>query len=775
MESVPFSREVKDVYQEGQSLASRSGMSHDTSHILIALFMIPSQARILLGRTGLDPSALIDGIRGLPPDNSSQIEEVYNQAMTLARRLNSSQVTTVHLLIALTKSRKTRAYKLLEGSNVSVHLLRTEALATLTDPGMIQELAQVGMDTGEFSNPEPKGNDDTDEENSGQEACDPPVLVKKHEPGPYDLDPMEFPVLAGLGVNLMKEAVNKRIDPVIGRDKEINQIIDILNKRRSNNPLLLGEPGVGKTALVEGLARRIVEKDPITASLKDKLIIAININDVVAGTALSGSLAQRLSDLRTEMAKAARRVIVFFDEIHLILSAGVAEGSVGLANDLKGALARGEFTCIGATTFHEYKHTIHGDPALSRRFEIIKVEEPTLEQADDIISKMAVAYGDFHGVSFDEDALHWAVRLAVRFMPASALPDKALNLIDVAGAQVRRMGRDRVTIQDIVDSVASTTGLSRNLVSPNPTERFSGFEQRLTENLPAAEEAVFLLSEVIRRNHTARFSNSPIGVFAIQARVKNDADILAETLAKTMFGSKDAVVHTDLSEYTEAHSVSTLIGAPPGYVGHEDSGMLARMATKYPFAVYVWRSIDLADKAVLRLIEQIIQTGVLTDRRGTRLHYANTLHLIMLSDNAHEPVKRSPGFVNAQHSEGESAVKDVFRRALSSPFVSLIDEYINLPAPSPDQLCTMVRNELENTAQEAAASYGVTIEFDTKIMDELAASMQSEDYHNELSEIHNHIIRGLVKLVMNDKVLKTLTLKMGKDKKISIHGKQKSG
>lgn len=764
MKGVPFSREVKDVYQEGQSLASRSGMNHDTSHILIALFMIPSHARTLLERTGLDPSILIDGISDLSPDKTSQIEDVYTQAMGLASRLDSPQVTTVHLLIALTKSTKTRAYKLLQGSDVSIHLLRTEALASLTEPGMMQELVHVGMETGEFSMPGP------DREDDEPDRPEPPPVIRNQadDLGPYDLDPVEFPVLAGLGVNLMKEALNKRIDPVIGRDKEISRIIDILNKRRSNNPLLLGDPGVGKTALIEGLARRIVEGDEIAASLKNRVIIAININDIIAGTALSGSLAQRLSDLRMEMSKAARRVIVFFDEIHLILSAGVAEGGIGLANDLKGALARGEFTCIGATTFHEYKRTIQGDPALNRRFDVINVDEPTLKQADNIISKMATAYGDFHGVSFDDDALHWAVRLAVRFMPASALPDKALNLIDMAGAQVRRTGRDRVKIQDIVDSVASKTGLSQNLVSPNPSERFSGFEQRLHRDLPAAEEAVFLLSEVIRRNHIARFSNSPLGVFAVHAAVNHDADILAGTLAQALFGSRDAVVHTDLSEYTEAHSVSTLIGAPPGYVGHEDSGMLARMATKHPFAVYVWRAIDLADPAVMRLIEQILQTGIITDRQGTRLHYGNTIHLLLLSDAAHEPIKRSPGFVSNPDTKGEPAMKSAFSHAMPATFLPVIDEYIDLPAPGPRQMHELIRQELEKTVQEAAASYEVRAEFNTKLVDRIASTMRPEDYHQGLAQIRNHIMRGLVKLVMNDKVIKKVILRMDENGKIDI-------
>ena len=775
MERVPFSREVKAVYQEGQSLASRSGMNHDTSHILIALFMIPSKARTLLSRTGLDPSVLVDGIRDLAADNSSQIEEVYNQAMVLAKRLNSPQVTTVHLLIALTKATKTRAYHLLQGSTVSIHLLRTEAMASLTEPGAASSLIRLGMETGEFSSPEP--GQDKDGPYVHEEPESPPVNRKKDTPkGPYDLDPTEFPVLSGLGTNLMVEAINKRIDPVIGRDREINNIIDVLNKRRSNNPLLLGEPGVGKTALVEGLARRIVEHDPIAVSLQNKVIIAININDIIAGTAISGSLAQRLSDLRTEMAKAARRVIVFFDEIHLIFSAGVAEGGIGLANDLKGALARGEFTCIGATTFHEYKRSISSDPALNRRFEVIKVLEPTLEQADDIIRQMAVAYGDFHGVSFDNDALHWAVRLSVRFMPNSSLPDKALNLMDVAGAQARRTGRTQIRTQDIVDSVASITGLSHNLVSPDPTERFSGFEKGLHQHLPAAKEAVFQLSEVIRRNHTTRFSNSPLGVFAVHASVNKDIDILAGILAKSLFGSQEAVIQTDLSEYTEAHSVSTLIGAPPGYVGHEQPGMLARKATKTPFAVYVWRAIDLADKAVVKLIEEILQTGVITDRQGIRLHYTNTLHLLLLSDIAYEPIKRSAGFVDNPNETGEIAVKQVFGRVLSAHFLSVIDEFIDLPVPGPKQLRFLVQAALKKTAQEAGKSYGIKINIDTGLKDRLVSQIQPENYHNDLANIQSRIIRELVKLFVNDKVLNEVTLFMGENGDIDVFpGNKKNG
>ncbi len=778
MDSVPFSQEVRAVYQEGRNLAMRTGMPNDTSHILLALFMVPSQAQALLLRTGLEPAMIVDGVNELPKDKPDQIDAVYNLAMDLARRLNSDQVTTVHLLVALTRARNTRAYKLLQASDVSIHVLRTEALASLTEPEMAQALARVGMETGEFSTPEEAVDTDDDIEEI-DEPEDSVIQSRTQEKppeshGPYDMDPDEFPVLSRLGTNLMKEALNNRLDPVIGRDQEILQLIDVLNKRRSNNPLLLGEPGVGKTALVEGLARRVVERDPATRSLWDRVIIAININDIIAGTAIAGSLAQRLSDLRREMAKAARRVIVFFDEIHLILSAGLAEGSTGLANDLKGALARGEFTCIGATTFHEYARTIQGDPALNRRFEVIKVAEPTIEQAEDIVRRMAVAYGNFHRVTFDTEALQWAVRMAVRFMPKRSLPDKALNLIDVAGAHVSGTGKTEVTVQDIVDSVASITGLSPRLVSPDAAERFSGFEQELLREMPGARDAIVRLSGAIRRNHTVRFTNSPLGVFGVHAEVHEDVNILAHNLARLLFGAPENVVRIDLSEYTEGHSVSSLIGSPPGYVGHEQPGMLARAATRTPFAVYVWRAVDLTDRNVLRLIEQILKDGIITDRQGSRLHYANTLHLLLLSDGAYEPARKTTGFVDSGADRQDDATRQAFHRVLPAGILNTIDEYIDLPVPGLAQLEDLVRRHLDAATQEAERSYGINMRFAPDLVTRLARDMQGQDYRDALERIRNKVLQGLAKLMLDGKMEKEFMLYIGGEEELIVAPVQNS-
>ncbi len=503
------------------------------------------------------------------------------------------------------------------------------------------------------------------------------------------------PSLDTFGRDLTAQAREGKLDPVVGREKEIERVIQILSRRTKNNPVLIGEPGVGKTAIVEGLAQRIAD-GKVPEILKEKRVIALDLASVVAGSKYRGEFEERLKKVTDEIRNSGD-VVLFIDEMHTIIGAGAAEGAIDAANILKPSLARGELQCIGATTLGEYRKHIEKDPALERRFQPIMVEEPTVEEAIDILKGLRDRYEAHHRVEITNDALESAVRLADRYVADRYLPDKAIDLVDEAASRVRlrsfvtppdlkeleeklealrkekeaavlaqefekaarlrdqeqRMREDlerqkreweqkkvtdksTVTEEDIAHIVSSWTGIPVTRLAMEESDRLLKLEEVLHSRLVNQEEAVTAVSRAVRRARSGlKDPRRPIGSFIFLGPTGVGKTELARALAEALFGDEDAMIRLDMSEYMERHNVSRLVGAPPGYVGYEEGGQLTEAVRRRPYSVILLDEIEKAHPEAFNILLQILEDGRLTDAQGRTVDFRNTVVIMTANIGAH--------------------------------------------------------------------------------------------------------------------------------------------
>lgn len=436
--------------------------------------------------------------------------------------------------------------------------------------------------------------------------------------------------------DLTRRAEEGQLDPVFCRDSELDRIIQILCRRQKNNPCLVGEPGVGKTALAEALAQRIADGD-VPASLEGKRLLALDMASLVAGTKYRGDFEERFKNLLEELTKDGN-AILFVDEFHTVIGAGAAEGAIDASNILKPALARGEIQVIGATTQEEFRRNIEKDAALERRFGRVLVEEPTPKQALSILQGLAPKYESYHKIVIPRETLQAAVTLSVRYMPGRFLPDKAVDLIDEASASVR-IERERqnrcagvLTPEDIARVVARISGVPVERVSEKELERLSQLEHRLGESIVGQPRAVAAVAGTIRRSRTGLAApGRPMGAMLFLGPTGVGKTALARALAQSWFGSEKALLKFDMSEYSESHAVSRLIGAPPGYQGYDDGGQLTEAVRKKPYSVVLLDEMEKAHPDIQNILLQILEDGVLTDSTGRRVDFTNTI--ILLTSN----------------------------------------------------------------------------------------------------------------------------------------------
>ncbi len=431
-----------------------------------------------------------------------------------------------------------------------------------------------------------------------------------------------------------------RLDPAIGREPEIDELLDILGKRRSNNPVLVGEPGVGKTAIVEGLAQRMLAaggagtasdgRSPKGAAAIDRIVLELDVSGLVAGTQLRGSFSERLLGIKDEVKRAEGRVVVFIDELHMLIGAGAAgEGPQDAANELKAALARGEFPCVGATTHEEFRQYIQGDAALERRFVPVLVREPSPQKTREILQGAIAHYESHHQVHFLPDALEAAARLSARYVRDRFLPDKAFAAIDLAGSRVRREGRREVAREDVARAVARMAGLPEERLLQPDGERFLALEARLAARIVGHEQNLATLSRAIRRNYAGFSAQRPLASFLFCGPSGMGKTETARALADELFDG--ALVRIDLSEYAEPHTAARLVGAPPGYVGYGEGGQLTEAVRRKPASVVLLDEVEKAHPAVLQLLLQVLDEGQLTDGRGRRIDF--TAAVMVLTSN----------------------------------------------------------------------------------------------------------------------------------------------
>ncbi|MCA2979982.1 MAG: ATP-dependent Clp protease ATP-binding subunit, partial [Myxococcaceae bacterium] len=489
------------------------------------------------------------------------------------------------------------------------------------------------------------------------------------------LDPRAFPLLTSLSKNLTELARQGKLDPVVGRAKEIDEVIDILGKRRTNNPVLIGEPGVGKTAVVEGVAQQLVT---LKGPLAERLVLELDMATLVAGTQLRGSFSERLNGLKDEVKKADGRVVVFIDELHTLVGAGsTGDGPQDAANELKAAMSRGEFPCIGATTHDEYRKHLATDPALERRFTPVVVNEPSVPDTVYILNGVIARYEQHHQLTYQPEALQAAASLASKYITDRFLPDKAISVIDLAGSRCRREGKKRVEPQDVARVVAKVAQLPEDRLLLDDTERLLDLERDLGRRVIGHHDVIGRVAKVIRRNYAGFASRRPMGSFLFLGPTGVGKTEMARALAEVLFSNRDALVRIDMSEMSEAHGVSRLIGSPAGYVGFGEGGQLTEPIRRRPSSVVVLDEIDKACREVLLLLLQVLEEGRLTDGKGRHVDFSNTVVILTtnLGAEAFSVKGRAVGFGAAEKAPSdETQAADLARKALPPELWNRIDE-----------------------------------------------------------------------------------------------------
>ncbi len=535
-------------------------------------------------------------------------------------------------------------------------------------------------------------------------------------PSPFVLNRERFPTLTRLGRNLSHLAWLGRFDPVFGRDTEIEQALDVLHKRRSNNPCLVGEPGVGKTAIVEGVATRLAElhAERVAPAPPERVIIQVDMGAIMAGTHLRGALAERLRGLQDEVRQADGRVVIFIDEIHTLMGAGGGDGH-DAANELKAALARGEFPCVGATTVDEYRESIEADPAMERRFTAVQVDEPDEAATLQIVAGVADRYAAHHKVTYTAEAIDAAVRLGRRYLHDRCDPDKSLGVLDLAGAVARRSGGtvDRRAVAEVISRMARVP--VDHLMVDDP-QRFLEMEQRLGAHIIGQRHVLERVAQTIRRNLAGFAGGRPIGSFLFLGPTGVGKTEAVKALASFLFGSRDALVRFDMSEYLEAHSVSRLIGSPPGYVGHDSGGQLTDRIRRRPYQVVLFDEIEKSHRDVWNVLLQILDDGRLTDGKGRTVDFANTV-VVMTSNLGAEAfaTARHVGFAPAADDDPDARrarALDAARSAFPPELWNRIECRLVFDPLSRDEVARVARLQLADRGRLLESERGITFAVD---------------------------------------------------------------
>jgi ATP-dependent Clp protease ATP-binding subunit ClpC len=768
-----FTQRARRVLSLAQEEAER--LQHgqiSTEHLLLGLMREDGGvAGRVLRELGLDPRRVEElvirlsdsGSRapGAPLDLSAGTKKVLELAVDEARRMGHHYIGTEHLLLGLVRQQEGVAIDVLRRLGISPEEVRRQTRRVLSESPVQQSPT--------------------------------PTAEREQRRSPKE---NKTPLVDQLATDLTALASEGKLDPVVGRETEIERVIQVLSRRRKNNPALIGEPGVGKTAIVEGLAQRIIDGNT-PKPLLHKRVLQLDVGSLVAGTMYRGQFEERLKRVIEELK--ASDTILFIDEVHMLIGAGSAGSSVDAANILKPALSRGELQCIGATTLDEYRKHIESDAALARRFQQILVEEPTIEETIEILQGIKIPYQEHHNVEITDEAIEAAANLSARYIPDRFLPDKAIDLIDEASArlrmykspeaaQVRRIseelvhlhgeleraiddglpadeiaelrsridslnasladykanwneetGQPRLTADDIAEVVAMWTGIPVTRLSGEETERLMHMEENLHKRIIGQHEAITQISKAVRRARAGlKDPRRPIGSFMFLGPTGVGKTELTKALAQFMFGSEDALIRLDMSEFMERHSVARLVGAPPGYVGYEDAGQLTEAVRRRPYSIVVFDEIEKAHPETFNMLLQIMEEGTLTDARGRRVDFRNTI-VVMTSNVGADQIKRqaSLGFrgllpdekqeAQASYEEMTKNVMDQVRKMFRPEFLNRVDAIIIFRSLTKDEIKQIVNLELDKV-RERLIEHAITLEVTPEAMDWLADKGYDPEY-----------------------------------------------
>ena len=721
--------------REGDGVAAKV-----LSNLGVELNKVRSAVEFIIGRGDRTTSGEI----GLTP----RAKRVIELAVDEARRLNHSYIGTEHLLLGLVREGEGIAAGVLESLGVNLERVRGETTRILaqTQP---QGAAAAGS--------------------GGRQTARTPTLDQ-------------------LGVDLTAAARSSQLDPVIGRENEIERVVQILSRRTKNNPVLIGEPGVGKTSIAEGLAHRIVQGDA-PETLLGKRMLTLDIGSLVAGTKYRGEFEERLKKVIEEI-RSAKNCILFIDELHMLVGAGAAEGAVDAANILKPALARGELQAIGATTLDEYRKHIERDAALERRFQPVRVDEPSTEETVEILKGIRGAYEEHHKLRISDDAIKAAAELSARYVSDRFLPDKAIDLIDEASARVRirrhstppsvrdatkglealRREKDQaigsqqyeyaaelrerevrlqakleeleqqveseregsellVSDEDIRDVVSMWTGIPLTRIASEETARLIEMEQFLRDRVIGQDEAISAVAKAVRRARAGlKNPKRPIGVFMFLGPTGVGKTYLAETLAEFMFGSKDNIVRLDMSEFMEKHTVSRLVGSPPGYVGYDDGGQLTDLVRRRSYCLILLDEIEKAHPDVYNMLLQIFDDGHLSDAKGRKVDFRNTI-IIQTSNVGSDLIRKDSRFgFNTATDDAKTAeqmyermkdkVTEEMKRVFRPEFLNRIDQSVVFHSLQEEHIREIVDLELKDV-RDNLREKEITLEVSKALLDYL--------------------------------------------------------
>jgi ATP-dependent Clp protease ATP-binding subunit ClpC len=586
----------------------------------------------------------------------------------------------------------------------------TEALRDLDaqlEQAMEDLEAAAGMDG--RSTPTPTPTPTSTSTSTATATAIPPTARARRSP--HALDPKEFPWLSQLGRNLTELAAAGRLDPLVGREREVEETIDVLGKRRTNNPLLVGEPGVGKTAIVEGVAQKLLGASAALAAggpPGGRILVEIDMASVLAGTQLRGSFSEKLLGIKEEVRRAAGRVVVFIDEIHTIMGAGATgDGPQDAANELKSALARGEFPCIGATTHDEYRHHIEKDPALERRFSPVLVREPSVAETVTILQGLAPRYGKHHQVRYQPEALEAAASLSARYVTDRFLPDKAVAVLDLAGSRAHRAGAGEVAAADVARVVAKVAGIPESRLLASDRERILSLDAALSARVVGHQDGISRIARVLKRNFAGFASRRPMGSFLFLGPTGVGKTELARALADALYGSRDALVQLDMSECAEQTGVARLVGAAPGYVGYGEGGQLTDAVRRRPACVVVLDEVEKAHRDVQMLLLQVLEEGRLTDGRGRQVQFSNAVVILTTNLGAAEATRSSSGTMGFGAAERaaprDDRVLEAARGAVPPELWNRLDERIVFASLSREDVARVARLLLADSSRRLEA------------------------------------------------------------------------
>jgi ATP-dependent Clp protease ATP-binding subunit ClpC len=748
---------LKSLESHAQRVADKRGHPLTSAHMLLALYQRTIAGQVL-GSHGVGELELIEAVQLEIEENDSVLRVALERAERTATALGHGRATPLHLLLSLVRDPRSVAYHCLERLGASPSQLQSAVLGALeagaarihnrrTDSASALEPAERynALDASERRGNQSRSSVPHSEqrqlaaETESKRARD---RARRSVGGPLEgggtelgastelsddcmasiatddsavgrvslLDPERFPLLCTLGRDLCSDALAGAIDPVIGRDFEVERVLDVLTRRRANNPVLVGQPGVGKTAIALEVARRLARGE--ARGLEGRILVELSTGTLLAGTGVRGALSERLQALTQEIERAQGSVILFIDEIHSLI--GGNEGGESLVQGLKAALARGELPCLGATTDAEYRRYFERDSALARRFTRVEVCEPSPKAAVSILRGLAPDYERHHAVSYTQAAIEAAVDMSVRYINERQLPDKAVGLLDQAGARARRRGASEVCVDAIAEVVAEHSGVPLERLLMRDGEALLALEAELGRRVVGQESAASALADALRKGAAGFRGNRPLGTFLFLGPTGVGKTEMAKAISELVFPANE-LTRIDMSELSEAHSVARLLGAPPGYIGHEEGGQLTESVRVRPYQLILLDEIEKAHPEVLLALLPLLDEGRLTDSRGRTVDFKNTVIVMTSNLGANPPESRSKVGFGAEASAPAGASQQdralgVARKALPPELWNRIDEPLFFAPLSRASVERIAQRLIEGVQSLMANQHGVTVE-----------------------------------------------------------------